>query len=404
MLGADLYARHHIRATYAALDKQDYESAWEHVEKALRGRPRSADLHLLAARVARQSERMEEAHYHLERCFELQHGISEPLQIERMMLAAQTGRAETVLEPLFDYVRKDHPSSPLILEALCMGFRQLRSGNVATYFADKWVQLEPENVQALITHGVCLGELGNFDAAAKDFEKAYSLAPDHPGSRINLAIVRLETAQFKSASELFEQVLALEPDNTSALLGLAQCKIALNEHEQAQSILDGLIEREQETPEILVERGKVALQMNQPELAEKWTRKAFEKMPHHHAAVCQLELCLRALGRLKEANDLGEQRTRLEAEMHQLQDLLSVVLSRPGPHRPTTYLELGEIFLKRGETNQALYYLYKALEGDPTFKPAHALLADYYEKEGNTERATNHRAMSTGKDPRSVRQ
>src|SRR5258708_7141026 len=113
MLGADLWARHHLRATHAALDKQDYEQAWVHVQKALRGRPRSSDLHLLAARVARQSERMADAQSHLDRCYELQHGISKPLQLERMMLAAQMGKAEIMLEPLYDYVRNDDPASPL---------------------------------------------------------------------------------------------------------------------------------------------------------------------------------------------------------------------------------------------------------------------------------------------------
>src|SRR5262249_3635257 len=156
MIGAEIWARYHIRATHAALDKQDHEIAWVHVQKALKGRSRSADLHLLAARVARQSERMEDAKYHLEKCFELQGGISESLQIERMMLAAQTGRVETVVEPLYDYVRNDHPSSPLILEALAMGFRQLRSGSVAARFATLWLEREPDNVQALTCHGACL--------------------------------------------------------------------------------------------------------------------------------------------------------------------------------------------------------------------------------------------------------
>ena len=398
-----MYARYHIRATYAALDRQDYLKAWDHVEKALNGRPGSADLHLLAARVARQNDRMEEARLHFERCYELQHGISEPLQIERMMLAAQTGRAETVLEPLYDYVRKDHPLSPLILEALCMGFRQLRSGNVAAYFANQWLQREPDNVQALICRGVCFGEMGNFPEAAKDFEKACRISPDHPGCRLNLGIARLQLAQFKSAATLFEQALAIEPDNGTALLGLAQCKIAMNEQEQAQSILDGLIERDQETPEILVERGKVALQLGQPEVAEKWTRRAYQTMPSYHPAVYQLELCLRTLGITKEADDLGQQRLQLEADMHQLQELITGVLARPGPHPPKTYHEIGALFLKRGETNQGLYYLYKALEGDPSLKQTHSLLVQHYEKVGDNERAKTHREILEVMGPRAGR-
>jgi tetratricopeptide (TPR) repeat protein len=400
MLGAELWARHHISVTNSALAKQDYKTAWVHVQKALRGRPRSAELHLLAARVARQNERMTDAEDHLKRCYDLQHGITEPLQIERMMLAAQTGRAETVVEPLYDYVRSDHPASPLILEALCMGFRGIRSGNIAARFAAMWLEREPENVQALICHGVCVGELGFFMEAAIDFEKAYQISPDHPSCRLNLGIARLEMAQFRSAAELFEQVVAAEPDNSNALLGLAQCKVAMNEHEQAQAILDGIIEREQEGAEVLVERGKVALQLGQPDVALKWTRKAYEKDPYHHTALYQLELCLRIQGKTKEANEIRQQLVRLEEEMRQLQELMQEVLSRPGPHRPGAYVELGEISVKRGDQNQAFYWLYKALERDPVNKHAHVLLADVHEKAGNTERANQHREMAQGKDPR----
>src|SRR5262249_30308989 len=123
MIGAELWAGYHVRATQAALARQDYDVAWEHVQQALRGRPRSADLHLLAARVARHNDLVAEAQEHLQKCHDLQGGISEPLKLEHLMLAAQTGRVETVLESLYAYVREDHPASAEILESLCMGFR-----------------------------------------------------------------------------------------------------------------------------------------------------------------------------------------------------------------------------------------------------------------------------------------
>jgi Tfp pilus assembly protein PilF len=65
---------------------------------------------------------------------------------------------------------------------------------------------------------------------------------------------------------------------------------------------------------------------------------------------------------------------------------------------------LGEIYLNRGETDQALHWLYKALEGDPARKPTHALLADYFEKAGNTDRAKKHREMAEGKVRREMGQ
>jgi tetratricopeptide (TPR) repeat protein len=392
-IGAELWADHYVRATHAALARQEYESAFENVQLALRGRPRSADLHLLAARVARLNDRIDDAREHLRRCYELQGGISAPLKLEHLLLAAQTGRVETVIEPLYEYVRQDHPATPQVLEALCFGFRRSRLAGPAVRCAELWLEREPDNVQALLYHGAGCGEMGNFFIAAKDFERALELAPRREGCRQNLAMARLEMCQFQSAAELFEQVLAEDPNNREAQIGLAQCKIALNQHEQAQAILDALLEQESDNAEALVERGKVALQLGRTEQAERLTRRALTIDPNHHQGVYQLELCLRMLDRNSEADATSERRLRLEAEMQRLQQLMITDLSRGGPHPPSLYHELGEIFLRRGDKDQALYWLYKGLELDPTYKPTHELLVDFYEKAGKEERASLHRQM-----------
>jgi len=391
--GAELWASYHVRATHAALAKQDYEAAREQVSKALRGRPRSADLHLLAARVARLNERIDEAHEYLQRCQELQGGISEPLKLEYLLLDAQTGRVEMVVESLYDYVRRDHPASPQILEALCLGFRRARLPGPAGRCAELWLEREPNNVQALICHGACCGEMGNYATAAKDFERAVELAPQRAGCKQNLAIARLEMSQFQSAAEVFAQVLEAEPSNRVAQVGLAQAKLALNEPEQAQVILDGLLAEESDNPEALVERGKVALQLGRFDQAEQWTRRALEADPNNHAAVYQMELCLRSAGKLREAEEISQQRKTLESEMQRLQALLGPELYNDQPRPPSVYHEMGTIFLRRGNKDQALHWFFKGLKADPAYAPTHRVLAEFFAKEGDEERAAQHRAM-----------
>jgi tetratricopeptide (TPR) repeat protein len=393
MLGAELWAGHYERATKGALARQDYEAAWGHVCLALRGRPRSADLHLLAARVARQSDRIPEAQEHLKKCLEFQGGISEPLKLERMMLAAQSGQPETVLESLFLYVREDHPSAPLILEALCFGFRRVRLTGPAARCAQLWLEREPDNVQALICHGACCGELGNFNAAVADFQKALELAPERNGCRQNLALALLEMSQFDQATEQFEQVLAAQPDNRVAGLGLAQCRIASGEYKQAQELLDAILDQDLNDPDALTERGKVALALGETEAAESCLRRALQIDAYHFAAAYQLELCLRRQNKQDQADQIGQQRQGIEADMMRLQTLMTRELSKPGPRTPAVYHELGEILLRRGDKHQALNWLYKALEHAPTYQPTHLLLVDFYEKAGDGQRAARHREM-----------
>ena len=393
MIGAELWAAYQVRATNAALARQDYEGAWDHVRTALRGRPRSADLHLLAARVARQNDRITDAQYYLQKCYELQGGISEPLKLEHMMLDAQTGRVEAVVESLYAYVRQDHPATSQVLEALCLGFRRARLAGPAVRCAELWLEREPDNVQALLCHGACCGEMGNYASATKDFERAVELAPQREGCRQNLALARLETCQFQSAADLFAQVLAAEPDNRVAQIGLAQCKIALNEHEQARVILDAVLQEESDHPEALVERGKVALQMGRADQAEDWTRRALAADPNNYTAAFQLELSLNMAGKHAEAEEAGQKRKQLEAEMQRLQTLMAVQLAKPGPHPPSLYHELGAIFLRRGDQNQALHWFFKGLERDPRYLPTHRVLAEFFTRAGDEGHAAQHRAM-----------
>src|SRR5262249_61590581 len=115
--------------------------------------PRRLDLALLAARVARLNDRLDEAHEHPQKCSQLQGGISEPLKLERMMLTAQTGEVETVVESLYEYLRRDHPATPQILEALCFGFRRARGTGPAVRCAGIWLGRGPDNLLGFLCHG-----------------------------------------------------------------------------------------------------------------------------------------------------------------------------------------------------------------------------------------------------------
>ena len=73
-----------------------------------------------------------------------------------------------------------------------MGFRGIRSGNVAARFAEMWLEREPDNVQALICHGVCIGELGNFTEAKLHLQKALQLDPANTLAKDNAEVVERE--------------------------------------------------------------------------------------------------------------------------------------------------------------------------------------------------------------------
>ena len=392
-IGLEVWAEYQVRATHKALERQDYNSAWDHVTKALKVRKKSAELHLLAARVARQGGQLDEADDLLTRTFQLQGGTSEQLQLERLMLLAQSGQVQEVYERLFAYVASDEPEAPLVLEALTVGFLREQLASPAIICAEIWLQKEPNNVQALIYHAVCAVATGSSPIAVEDIEQALERAPERPELRQVMAGVYTQANEYSKAMDLYDELLQNKPEDDDVLLGAAKCKFGLANFDECKVLLDRLIDKNPENTDALALRGKLALFMENAVDAERWNRKALAIDPNHHEASYNLEQCLLSQGKLEEAEEEARNRKAIEADMNRVQDLLMNHLARPTMPRAEVYHELGEILLRRGQTEMGIFWLYKALGRDPAYQPTHKVLVSYYEKKGDKTAAASHRRL-----------
>jgi len=61
------------------------------------------------------------------------------------------------------------------------------------------------------------------------------------------------------------------------------------------------------------------------------------------------------------------------------------------PHDAALRYEIGMIFMRRGQTQEALRWLSGALQEDPRHRPTHAALADYFQRTGQPGPAARHR-------------
>ena len=69
------------------------------------------------------------------------------------------------------------------------------------------------------------------------------------------------------------------------------------------------------------------------------------------------------------------------------------------PHDPALHCELGQLLLDLGRTDIGLNWLRSALEQDPRYRPAHAALAEYFQRQGDPEKAAYHRWLAQGDQP-----
>src|SRR5205807_1880967 len=141
---------------------------------------------------------------------------------------------------LYACVEKDHPDKLLILEALTRGYMLTYQLPSAVACLNRWLNAQPNSLQALLWRGQVLRVRGQYEPGATDYEQALQLDPDCDEARLNLAQILIHENKPAEAVGHFDILAEREPGNVAAILGLGRCKAALGEVESARQIFDRL--------------------------------------------------------------------------------------------------------------------------------------------------------------------
>jgi tetratricopeptide (TPR) repeat protein len=385
---------HHLKEAQKALTRQRFSEARFHLDRVLWLRPSDADVHLLAGRAARRAGDAEAARKHYQQCQKFQSSPSEELSLERAMLKAQSEDVDAFFPMLWPYVERGHPDSALILEALCVGCLGTSRYGLAKKCLERWLPLEPENVQAHFFNGQFLNEASLMQEAITSFRRALELDPTRVDIRCSLADTLLAIKEHSQAIEQYEEVLRQDPRSAQARLGLARASIDLGQIDRAVPMLEALVQEEPGNADALCERGRAALQSGANEEAERWLRAALKVDPGHYKANFTLVSCLHGLGKEKEASQQKETYQRLDYNTRRIDQILRIELPK-APRNPNLYYELGRLWFENERKKEAVRWLYEALKLDPNHRPSHELLVRYYQEIGDPKGVELHQRMAT---------
>lgn len=387
-----IQTEYHLRQARQFLMRQRYPQALEELHLALRFRPHSADLQLLAGRTARQSGNFPIAWDHLHRCRELQKGVSADLQLEEYLLRAQTGEVEEVHRFLFPYLSQEGPQTPLVLEALSHVYLFRYRFDLAGQCLQRWVKLEPDNVQALFLRGNYYVLRSQNESAIADLRHALELDPERIAARLLLADSLRTNHRSTEAIAEYETVIQQEPNHFAARLGLAACYVDMKELEKAEALLEPLSREQPEHAEVLYLRGRVAEGQERYEEAIRFLRAAAAANPAENSAYYHLVQCCQHLHDEAGASEYQEMFDRIERDQKRLQAITNDQMNEL-PTNPALCCELGEVCLRLGITRRGVHWLHVALRLDPRYRRAHEQLLHYYERLGpeGEEQATYHR-------------
>ncbi|HEY7310541.1 MAG TPA: tetratricopeptide repeat protein [Gemmataceae bacterium] len=382
-------------AAEEALQRRDYAGAYTLLQGCLQRRPDDARLQFLAGRTARRAGLYEEAAKHLRACQRIQ-GETPALTLEHALMRGQRG--ERQVEPyLQSRVAAGDPDTLLIWEVLIQMYLDDYRLFEARDCLDRYLERRPDDVVALLGRGHIWELLQHYPEAVRDYQRAVRAEPENDRARLRLAGALQITGPPQEAAEQFEWLRSHRPDDPVVRLGLARAWRQLGRLDEARQLLDDLLSDDARHVGALTERGRLALEEREPQRAAVWLRRAVELAPHNREALYNLSRCLQLTGPDAEARDCQTRFERADADLKSLAQLTKEVLRSP---RDTTLrCKVGVILLNNGEEQEGVRWLQRVLREAPSYRPAHQALADYYQRSGNSERATDHRRMAEGAPP-----
>jgi tetratricopeptide (TPR) repeat protein len=392
--GINLWAWYHYQQAQRLQERYRFSQAYSHYVRAAQVWRWSASLHLYAAQTARRAGLYAEAERHLAECQRLQGAAAEaslPLALERLLLQAQSGDIATIEEPLWQYIEKNKPETPLILEALARGYARGLRLSAAQGCLRRILEREPENVEALVLAGKITEQGGgDTEEALQYYRRALELDAERDDARLSLAQILLRDRP-EEARAHFQYLIARQPDNTAVMLGLGQAQRMLNETDKARALLEAVLAKEPENSKALAELGKIALLAGKMAEAETFFRQAITADPANYDANYRLSQCLtQNPDREREAAEQIAVCKRLEADLTRLGAIASREMSRT-PNDPNLYYEVGAFYLRYGKPDVGVRWLYRALKLDPAHQPSHQALYEYFQRIGEREKAEQHR-------------
>ncbi|MDB5309321.1 MAG: tetratricopeptide repeat protein [Gemmataceae bacterium] len=385
-----LWAWHRLRAARAALARHHPAAARESLAACLRLWPDRPAVHLLASRAARQAGDLEDADARLRTCHHLSGGTSDEIAFEWALLQAAGGNVREVEEYLQRRADQTPGEAALVWEALAEGYLRVYRTPDAMACLEHWLDRDRDNVRALELRGITFVTGKGVKRGADDFRQVLTLDPTRADARWRLARCLLDLGGYDEAVPHLERLLEDRPDDPEVLVRLARCHNMLGRGDLARETVDAVLATHPDHGLGLRTRGQFTLAAQKPAEAEGWLRRAAAALPEDYQTQWLLFQALQQQGKTEEAAAQIRTAEQVRDRVERLGELQSRKLAEQ-PLDPALHYEMGVLLIRTGHPTTGEGWLVSALRLDPGYRPAHAALAEYYDRLGDKGRAADHR-------------
>jgi tetratricopeptide (TPR) repeat protein len=390
-------AWYHFRAGCADLDRYHADDARRHFAVCLQTWPESAETHLLAARAARRAAAFEEARDQLRECQRLQKTPSDETALEWSLFHAAGGDLHDVEDFLYDFARRHPDRAPLVWEALTEGYLRVYRVVDALSVLQKWLEARPDDVQAHALRGEVYWTVNALGKSADDYRRVVELDSDRPEARWRLGVSLLEIGRYDEALPHLEEVRKQRPDDPDAQVRIARCLFGSDKRQRALEAVKAVVAAHPDYAPALRLRADLAKQAGNLDEAIGWLRDAVRASPRDYQANYDLGQLLQAAGREADAKEQLERAQKIKDVQERLGEIKTREMSMR-PRDPALHAELGRLLMENGNAEVGARWLESAVRLDPGRRDVHRQLADFYQAQGDSEKAEPHR-QAAGPSP-----
>jgi predicted Zn-dependent protease len=318
-------------------------------------------------------------------------------------LAAQGRFSEA--EPYLRRALERRPEDVEVIKTLTLGQLASERWEDAEASLGRWCELRPGDPEPFKRRMELRISRRQFPQALEDGRHVLELEPENFQVGRQVAPMILIVGRLEEAEREGRRWLRKDPENPDLLYLVADACHQQGKNAEAEAVLDPLLRRQPDAPAPLFLRAMLYDEADQPDKAIPLLRRVVEldqRPAQQLAARYHLSLALARTGKPEEAR-----RVMAEVQWHQAMDLW---YRRDHPKIAGLLLRVAEAMLGVGKTEEAVPLLDKILQEDPNCGPeavrllekaagqqsaaAHRLLAAYYEKQGQNDKAATHRRQA----------
>jgi tetratricopeptide (TPR) repeat protein len=368
-----------------AVEKRQFADVEAPLERWLRSEPNSAEAHYFKARVELARGRSQAALRELDRAQALGHPDREVHRWRAfvLVLSGRESEAEPILRRLASTASGPDPE---VDEALARIFLQSYRLDAASRALDLWIRDAPNDPTPYVWYAEIDQRLNAAPAVRIDhLRKALARQPDLAKAQLGLAdALRLAHRNDEAQTE-YRRFLDRHPRDPAGHTGAGLNALARGRLEEAQADLDAALEV---TPnDVTALRERAAIDFRQGRFAKALDRleRASKAQPNDGELLYRRSLVLTRLGRNEEAQQAQRAAGRLRedtARLNALREQLNM-----DPTNTKLRVEIARWLLGHGQEAEGLRWARTVLGRDPLDGPCNRLLAEHYQRQGDSGRA-----------------